>query len=114
VLAFYAAGCDPPFVTTREQAVVVVEKAVENRHAGEIYGVVRGGMADLTDDGFIMFVRTPTGNIGNDWYLSVDGRIVGIRNACGGYASLPQNEMKGTDLLYGPCMFGCKTPTRTP
>ncbi len=115
VLAFYAAGCNPAFVTTREDAAAVVQKALENRHGGEIYGVIRGGIPTLTDDGYTMFVRVSTGNVGTDWYLSTGGRIVGIRNACGAYAdATPQFGAKDADLLYGPCIFGCKMPTQTP
>ena len=114
VLAFYAAGCDPLFVTTQEQAVEVVGKALENRHAGEIYGGVSGGIPDLTDDGYTMTVRRETANVGNFWYLSVDGRIVGIRNSCGGHPALPQRDFTDSGLLYGPCFSGCKIPTPTP
>ena len=116
MLAFYAAGCDPLFVTTQEQAAVAVEKALENRRAGAIYGVVRGGIPGLTDDGYVMAVRRPNGNVGNFWYLSIDGRIVGVRNACGVYATIPGAEFKDWIVSYGdgPCFLGCKTPTPSP
>jgi hypothetical protein len=114
VFAFYAAGCDPPFVTTREQAAVAVEKAQENRHDGTIYGVVSGGIPDLTDDGYTMSVISIGGNVGNFWYLSLDGRIIGIRNACGGFPTVPERDFKESRFLYGPCTSYCYTPTPTP
>jgi hypothetical protein len=112
VPAFYAAGCEPPFLTDAQAAQDVIRHKLEGAAAWEVYGVVRGGIPGLTPDGYVVELRIATGNGGNLWYLSPGGRIVGIRNGCGAGLGTAGRLIPNPTYLYGPCWFGvCGTPT---